>query len=63
MSNSQGVVGICSIRFVLGGCLTWIYLYSGAVELCNTRVNKWGVHVIRLYLHSGVVGVHISRFN
>ena len=43
--------------------MTWVYLYSGLVELHNTGVSYQGVHVTWLYLHSGVVGVHITRFD
>ena len=45
MSNSPGVVGLCTTRFdsVGGVHLTWVHLYAG------------------IYLHSSVVGLHTTR--
>ena len=59
MSNSPGVVEICSIRFDshLGISAFWCQ------GLHNTRVNEHGVCITCLYLHSGVVGVHTTRFD
>ena len=40
-----------------------VHLYSDVVCLCTTRVNeqKGGVHLTWVHLHSGVVGLNITR--
>ena len=67
MSNSHGVVGVCSTGFVWGGgyialgsyvCVHMSKSY-GVVGVCSTGFTLLGVHLTVVYLHTCTCQTHM----